>query len=163
MLCLAAGRMTAALPRDPYLHLPPIGSESPDMLGTGSHHGDLTAQRGACRGLAVGLSSCPGHSRLVAVSRPPVEGQPCGRWRGRQAALFLPEVHGPLGGLFRAPPRTLRMDESVPAHQSLSCSPSPNDRFRNCVVLFVQWISEEHSPAGPGLHYLHPHPLVKPL
>lgn len=67
--------MTAALPRDPYLHLPPIGSERAlTCWGQEVTMATCTAQWGGCRGLAVGLSSCPGHSRLVAVSRPPAEG-----------------------------------------------------------------------------------------
>lgn len=47
----------------------------------------------------VGLSLCPGHSRLAA--RCPghlLRGQPRGRWRGQQAVLLMPEVRGLLGG-----------------------------------------------------------------
>lgn len=118
MLCLAP------LLRDPYLHLLPIGSERAltywgGVRWAGSHHGDLTQPGGETTGAGlwggrlrtqhsctpVGLFLCPGHSRLAALCPGHLWGQPCGRRWGRQAVLFMPEVHSILRDLFRVPPQ----------------------------------------------------------
>lgn len=89
-----------------------------------------TANWGGGRGLAVGLSLCPGHSRLAALCRGHLRrGHPCRQWRGRQAVLFMLDSHRKSTSCSRAssvcPPRTPRVDDSVPAHHSLSCPTSP--------------------------------------
>lgn len=51
-----------------------------------------------------GSSLCPGHSGLAALCPGHLRRvQPRGRCRGRQAVLFMPEVHGILRDLFHVP------------------------------------------------------------
>lgn len=136
MPCVAAGCRTAAPAWRP-LSAPAAHwlRQGLELLGAGGGE-EITmttraeANWGGGRGLAAGLSLCPGHSRLAALCAGHLRrGQPCGRRRGRQAALFMLDSRrksmAAPGPLPCAPTRTPGVDESAPAHQSLSCSTSP--------------------------------------